>query len=241
MLAAGDDDPVGRIREDLTSPNGLALFVVERQPAQGRGPNAVQIAELLARDHADKLSSGAWTALTFCQRARCVTGCGRGPGCWPVPCYAVPSNAPFPRPRRRARAARRFPRSPHRERQRQRRAGRPCQLQDAAAASSWDLQTTPTGSDRVLLIGTKNSSTCTSDAATTPPDQTFLNSTPAAPAADVQRHRLADGAPADAGVTPCDDPDVANRTSANPLTNVLCVQYQLPPSSGERRASPRRR
>ena len=108
-------------------------------------------------------------------------------------------------------------------------------------ASSWDLQTTPTGSDRVLLIGTKNSSTCTSDAATTPPDQTFLNSTPAAQQQTFNVTASQMVLPADAGVTPCDDPDVANRTSANPLTNSSGVQYQLPSLFGERRASPRRR
>src|SRR5690242_21807583 len=47
-------------------------------------------------------------------------------------------------------------------------------------ASTWDLQTTPTGGDRVLLIGTRNSSTCGDTAVTAPPDQTFFNSTPAA-------------------------------------------------------------
>jgi uncharacterized protein (TIGR03382 family) len=30
--------------------------------------------------------------------------------------------------------------------------------------------------------------------------------------------------PSDAGVQPCDDPDVTQRSSANPLTNTLCVQ-----------------
>jgi uncharacterized protein (TIGR03382 family) len=96
-------------------------------------------------------------------------------------------------------------------------------------ASTWDLQQTPTGSDRVLLIGTTNSSTCTNSAATTPPDQTFLNS---APAAQTQSFTVTASqmvlSASDAGVTPCDDPAVASRTSANPLTNVLCVQYQLP-------------
>ena len=31
----------------------------------------------------------------------------------------------------------------------------------------------------------------------------------------------------DAGVQPCDDPDVTSRSSANPLTNMLCLQYSL--------------
>jgi uncharacterized protein (TIGR03382 family) len=95
--------------------------------------------------------------------------------------------------------------------------------------STWDLQQTPTGSDRVLLIGTRNSSTCTNSAATTAPDQTFLNSTPAAQTQSftVTASQMVLSS-SDAGVTPCDDPDVAGHTSANPVINVLCVQYQLP-------------
>lgn len=96
-------------------------------------------------------------------------------------------------------------------------------------ASTWDLQQTPTGSDRVLLIGTKNSSTCTSSTAPTAPDQAFLNSAPAAQQQSftVTASQMVLSA-SDAGVTPCDDPEVTSRTSANPMVNVLCVQYQLP-------------
>src|SRR5712671_4852881 len=58
ILGAGDDDTlVGRIRTDLSGPNGLALFVVSDNLRKGAATNAVQIAELLARDHADKLSA----------------------------------------------------------------------------------------------------------------------------------------------------------------------------------------
>lgn len=97
-------------------------------------------------------------------------------------------------------------------------------------ASTWDIQQTPTGSDRVLLIGTRNSSTCANSASTTAPDQTFFNSTPSAQTQSftVTASQMVLSA-SDAGVTtPCDDPEVATRTSANPLTNVLCVQYQVP-------------
>jgi aspartate-semialdehyde dehydrogenase len=60
VLGAGDDATlVGRIRADLTSPNGLALFVVSDNLRKGAATNAVQIAELLARDYADKLSATA--------------------------------------------------------------------------------------------------------------------------------------------------------------------------------------
>ena len=60
LLGAGDDDTlVGRIRTDLSAPNGLAMFVVSDNLRKGAATNAVQIAELLARDHADSLSRPA--------------------------------------------------------------------------------------------------------------------------------------------------------------------------------------
>jgi aspartate-semialdehyde dehydrogenase len=60
LLGAGDDDTlVGRIRADLSAPNGLALFVVSDNLRKGAATNAVQIAELLARDYADSLSKRA--------------------------------------------------------------------------------------------------------------------------------------------------------------------------------------
>jgi aspartate-semialdehyde dehydrogenase len=52
LLGAGDDDTlVGRIRTDLSGPNGLALFVVSDNLRKGAATNAVQIAELLVHDH----------------------------------------------------------------------------------------------------------------------------------------------------------------------------------------------
>src|SRR2546430_6915462 len=60
LLGAGDDDTlVGRIRTDLAGPNGLALFVVSDNLRKGAATNAVQIAQLLARDHAAMLSHPA--------------------------------------------------------------------------------------------------------------------------------------------------------------------------------------
>lgn len=95
--------------------------------------------------------------------------------------------------------------------------------------ASWDLQTTPTGTDRVRLIGARNGSgACSSTSATTLPDQTFLDRPPTAQTesttVSAQAMVLSSS---DAGVQPCDDPDVASRSSANPLTNMLCVQYSL--------------
>ena len=60
LLGVGNDDTlVGRIRTDLSAPNGLALFVVSDNLRKGAATNAVQIAELLVREHADKLSARA--------------------------------------------------------------------------------------------------------------------------------------------------------------------------------------
>ena len=60
VLGAGDDDTlVGRIRKDLTAPNGLALFIVSDNLRKGAATNAVQIAELLVRDHAAALRSAS--------------------------------------------------------------------------------------------------------------------------------------------------------------------------------------
>jgi len=52
LLGAGNDDTlVGRIRKDLSQERGLALFVVSDNLRKGAATNAVQIAELLVRDH----------------------------------------------------------------------------------------------------------------------------------------------------------------------------------------------
>src|SRR6266478_1208960 len=52
MLGAGNDDTlVGRIRKDLSHERALALFVVSDNLRKGAATNAVQIAELLLRDH----------------------------------------------------------------------------------------------------------------------------------------------------------------------------------------------
>ena len=60
LLGVGEDETlVGRIRVDLTAPNGLALFVVSDNLRKGAATNAVQIAELLIREHADNLSARA--------------------------------------------------------------------------------------------------------------------------------------------------------------------------------------
>ena len=48
-MAAGQDDVyVGRIREDISLPNGLAMWIVSDNIRKGAALNAVQIAEILA-------------------------------------------------------------------------------------------------------------------------------------------------------------------------------------------------
>jgi aspartate-semialdehyde dehydrogenase len=49
--ASGEDDVfVGRIREDLSHPHGLDLWVVSDNIRKGAALNAVQIGEILVRD-----------------------------------------------------------------------------------------------------------------------------------------------------------------------------------------------
>ncbi len=51
LHAAGKDDVyVGRIRKDLTNPNGIALWLVGDQIRKGAALNAVQIAEYIAKN-----------------------------------------------------------------------------------------------------------------------------------------------------------------------------------------------
>ena len=47
-----DETFIGRIREDLSSPNGLAFWCVSDNLRKGAATNAVQIAELLVRQQA---------------------------------------------------------------------------------------------------------------------------------------------------------------------------------------------
>ena len=90
LLGAGNDDTlVGRIRPDLTDPNALALFVVSDNLRKGAATNAVQIAELLANKHADRLSGRASSGLDIfvsasgCQPAGCTE--------WPAPFHLASS------------------------------------------------------------------------------------------------------------------------------------------------------
>jgi aspartate-semialdehyde dehydrogenase len=60
LLGAGNDDTlVGRIRTDLSGPNGLALFVVSDNLRKGAATNAVQVAELLHERGLVRVPEGA--------------------------------------------------------------------------------------------------------------------------------------------------------------------------------------
>jgi len=49
VVEGQDDCYVGRVREDLTRPNGLNFWVVGDQLRKGAALNGIQIAELLIR------------------------------------------------------------------------------------------------------------------------------------------------------------------------------------------------
>ena len=50
--ASGQDDTyVGRVREDITHPNGINLWIVADNIRKGAATNSVQIAELLVKDY----------------------------------------------------------------------------------------------------------------------------------------------------------------------------------------------
>ena len=49
LLESCDDVFVGRIRKDLSNPNGLTLWLVSDQIKKGAALNAVQIAEWLLK------------------------------------------------------------------------------------------------------------------------------------------------------------------------------------------------
>ena len=93
--------------------------------------------------------------------------------------------------------------------------------------TTWTLDTTPTGTDRVRLLGARSGSgVCGTTNATTSPDQTLIDRTPVAQteSTTVPAQNMVLST-ADGGVLPCDDPDVTSRSSANPLNNTLCLQH----------------
>src|SRR4051812_11545079 len=96
--------------------------------------------------------------------------------------------------------------------------------------AQWNLETAPTGSDSVRLIGVRSGSgACSSSDQTTAPDLTLVS--PKKPSQQVETFSVPAHtmvlSTADAGVAGCDDPDVTSRRSSNPLTNALCVQYSV--------------
>src|SRR3982750_2890421 len=89
--------------------------------------------------------------------------------------------------------------------------------------ATWDLQTTPATGEQVVLLGSRDPGSCT----TNPPSPSApinRSETVAQTGADTvtaNQMALTDGGPGG-----CDDPGIADASSANPVTNVLCVQYR---------------
>jgi hypothetical protein len=100
-------------------------------------------------------------------------------------------------------------------------------------AVTWDLGIgRPVGGDKVELIGARNLSTCSSTGPNdiTLPDRIFRVDSPPTRQTDSQTLAADQLVLGDGGVaSPCDDPTVTGRSSANPWVTELCVQYQSPP------------
>ena len=69
-----DEVFIGRIREDLSSPNGLAFWCVSDNLRKGAATNAVQIAELLVRTRRKGAGQGGGGRQRLAQRGRNSTG-----------------------------------------------------------------------------------------------------------------------------------------------------------------------
>ena len=88
--------------------------------------------------------------------------------------------------------------------------------------ANWDLGTAPSSGESVRLLGARDPASCTTNPPS-PSAQLTINETLAQTSADtVSANQMAftDGGPGG-----CDDPAIVGATSANPITNVLCVQY----------------
>jgi MYXO-CTERM domain-containing protein len=88
--------------------------------------------------------------------------------------------------------------------------------------ANWDLGTTPSTGESVRLLGARDPASCTTNPPS-PSAQLTRSETLAQTGADtVSANQMAF---TDGGTVGCDDPAIADASSANPLTNVLCVQY----------------
>jgi MYXO-CTERM domain-containing protein len=88
--------------------------------------------------------------------------------------------------------------------------------------ASWDLQTAPFSGDSVRLLGVRNASSCTSNPPS--PAAEITRSEPVAQTGSdtISANQLA---LADGGTAGCGDPAIQAATSANPATNLLCLQW----------------
>jgi len=102
------------------------------------------------------------------------------------------------------------------------------QCKSLTLTARWDLQGPPQVSDRTRVVGARSGSgACSTPDTITAPDHVFVSEhapTAQTESTSIPAQDMVLATPTDAGVQPCDDPDVALRSSANPLTNTLCVQ-----------------
>jgi uncharacterized protein (TIGR03382 family) len=104
------------------------------------------------------------------------------------------------------------------------------QCKSLQLAATWDLQTPPTGTGSLrLILARSGSGACSSTNPTTAPDQTFTTRNPPVLQTEtvIVPAQTMVLSTSDAGIQPCDDPDVTSRSSANPLSNSMCVQYTV--------------
>jgi len=89
--------------------------------------------------------------------------------------------------------------------------------------ASWDLQTNLFGSgDAVRLLGVRNQSSCTSNPPSPAAEITRTETVAQTGTDTISPNQLA---LADGGTSGCDDPAIVAASSANPATNLLCLQW----------------
>jgi uncharacterized protein (TIGR03382 family) len=88
--------------------------------------------------------------------------------------------------------------------------------------ANWDLQTTPFSSDSVRLLGVRNASSCTSNPPSPAAEITRSEAVAQTGSDTISANQLA---LTDGGTAGCGDPAIQAATSANPATNLLCLQW----------------
>ncbi|OLD45269.1 MAG: hypothetical protein AUI48_13565 [Chloroflexi bacterium 13_1_40CM_2_68_14] len=89
--------------------------------------------------------------------------------------------------------------------------------------ATWNLGVAPIpGSEQVKLLGSRDPASCTTNPSSPTPQINRSETVTQTGADTVSANQMA---LTDGGIGGCDDPAIVNATSANPVTNVLCVQY----------------